>query len=126
VADVFDALSSERTYKDAWSLKEIRDFFEKARGTEFDPEVVDTLFALLDDRDPIFEFLPAPCGEDGAGAGGPEPKPEHAHVGRAQGASEEPVGGGALPRNGQEDLPSEKDASVERIRGVRVRSVRIR
>lgn len=130
VADVFDALSSERTYKDAWSLEEIRDFFEGARGSEFDPEVVDALFALLDDRDPIFEFLPASPGEGSAGgaagAGGPEPKPESGQVARTQGTSKEPVGGGALPRNGQEDLPSEKDASANPIWRVRIRTARIR
>lgn len=41
IADVFDALGSERSYKKAWPLEEIRRFMEEQRGRHFDPRGVD-------------------------------------------------------------------------------------
>ncbi len=41
VVDVFDALTSERPYKRAWSYSEALAEIEKGRGTQFDPDVVD-------------------------------------------------------------------------------------
>ena len=41
IADVFDALMSRRAYKEAWTPAEVRAEFERARGTHFDPELVD-------------------------------------------------------------------------------------
>jgi len=41
VADVFDALSSARPYKKAWSFDEAMDEIKKLRGTHFDPRLVD-------------------------------------------------------------------------------------
>jgi response regulator RpfG family c-di-GMP phosphodiesterase len=41
VADVFDALTSERPYKKAWSLESALAHLEQGRGTHFDPKVVD-------------------------------------------------------------------------------------
>lgn len=49
IADVFDALSCERVYKKAWPLEEVLDYFEKAKGGQFDPVLVDLLFANLDE-----------------------------------------------------------------------------
>jgi response regulator RpfG family c-di-GMP phosphodiesterase len=43
VADVFDALISKRCYKEKWPESEVIDYFLKNRGTQFSPEVVDTL-----------------------------------------------------------------------------------
>ena len=45
VADVFDALSSKRAYKDPFPRQKCFDILEKARGTQFDPDVVDAFFA---------------------------------------------------------------------------------
>ena len=45
VSDVFDALSSERPYKKAFSLEQAFALIGKGRGTQFDPAVVDALFA---------------------------------------------------------------------------------
>ena len=39
VADVFDALSSKRAYKDAWAPEKIRALFEEEAGRHFDPEI---------------------------------------------------------------------------------------
>jgi HD-GYP domain-containing protein (c-di-GMP phosphodiesterase class II) len=43
IADVFDALGSDRVYKEAWPLKKILALFEEEKGKQFDPELV-TLF----------------------------------------------------------------------------------
>lgn len=40
VADVFDALCSERGYKTAWSIKDGLTYIDRAAGTHFDPVVV--------------------------------------------------------------------------------------
>lgn len=40
VADVFDALTSERPYKKAWSLQVALDFLQEGSGTHFDPDCV--------------------------------------------------------------------------------------
>ncbi|MEX3073336.1 HD-GYP domain-containing protein [Vibrio alginolyticus] len=43
VADVFEALLSERPYKKPWSIDDVYELFEKERGHHFDPELVDIL-----------------------------------------------------------------------------------
>ena len=45
VSDVFDALSSERPYKKAFTLEQAFEVIGTGRGTQFDPAVVDALFA---------------------------------------------------------------------------------
>jgi response regulator RpfG family c-di-GMP phosphodiesterase len=47
VADVFDALSAERVYKEAWPLEKIENLFREERGRHFDPDVVDAFFTQL-------------------------------------------------------------------------------
>jgi putative two-component system response regulator len=49
VADVYDALRTERPYKRPWALDRVRAHFEAERGHHFDPVVVDALFACWDD-----------------------------------------------------------------------------
>jgi putative two-component system response regulator len=44
VADVFDALTSERPYKKAWPLQEAVDFLRASAGQHFDPQVVQAFF----------------------------------------------------------------------------------
>ena len=41
LADVFDALISRRTYKEPFSLERARAMIGDARGSHFDPDVVD-------------------------------------------------------------------------------------
>lgn len=41
LADVFDALSSERCYKKAWPDNEVFDYLEKEKGESFEPELVE-------------------------------------------------------------------------------------
>ncbi|MBI2305808.1 MAG: response regulator [Rhodocyclales bacterium] len=45
VADVFDALTSERPYKKAWDLERAAAFLRDNRGSHFDPACVDAFFA---------------------------------------------------------------------------------
>jgi hypothetical protein len=47
IADVFDALGSDRVYKKAWELERILELFRQERGQHFDPDVVDAFFANL-------------------------------------------------------------------------------
>src|SRR5213596_3677843 len=54
VADVFDALVSERPYKKAWPLDEGIEFLKTQRGRHFDPRTVD---AFLADRSRIETVL---------------------------------------------------------------------
>jgi putative two-component system response regulator len=49
VADVLDALLSDRPYRQAMSTEEATAVIEEGRGTQFDPEVVDVLLAHLED-----------------------------------------------------------------------------
>jgi putative two-component system response regulator len=49
VADVFDALTSERTYRPAFSVDDALAHLRDGRGTQFDPAVLDAFFASLDE-----------------------------------------------------------------------------
>ena len=49
VADVFDALVSERPYKAAYAAREAYDIIVEESGTHFDPEVVDAFKAHFDE-----------------------------------------------------------------------------
>jgi len=48
VADVFDALSSRRTYKKAFPLDECFQIMQESRGTHFDPDVLDAFLSVRD------------------------------------------------------------------------------
>lgn len=48
VADVFDALSSKRPYKPAFSREKCFEILEEGRGSHFDPKVLDAFFARSD------------------------------------------------------------------------------
>jgi len=47
LADVFDALSSARMYKEAWEMDRITGLIKEERGRHFDPQVVDAFFEQL-------------------------------------------------------------------------------
>lgn len=49
IADVFDALGSDRVYKQAWPLEKILNLFKEERGQHFDPKLVDVFFDHLDE-----------------------------------------------------------------------------
>jgi putative two-component system response regulator len=47
VCDVFDALTSERPYKRAWSVEDALAEIQKGRGKHFDPNLVDVFVTIL-------------------------------------------------------------------------------
>lgn len=49
LADVFDALGSDRVYKKAWDDGRIFKLFKEERGKHFDPKLVDIFFDNLDE-----------------------------------------------------------------------------
>lgn len=49
IADVFDALSHKRCYKEAWPLEKIVETFKRDAGTHFDPELVAIFLANIDE-----------------------------------------------------------------------------
>ncbi|MFX4236833.1 HD domain-containing phosphohydrolase [Aliarcobacter butzleri] len=49
IADVFDALSSERVYKKAWSIEKILELFDEEKGKHFDPNLVNIFMNNLDE-----------------------------------------------------------------------------
>ena len=48
VADVYDALTSPRVYKEAWDEIKVLKIFEEGAGTQFDPEIVEIFFFCLE------------------------------------------------------------------------------
>ncbi len=49
IADVFDALGSDRVYKKAWDDERIFKLFKEEKGKHFDPKLVDIFFDNLDE-----------------------------------------------------------------------------
>ena len=54
VADVFDALVSERPYKHAWPMDEGVEYLKAQRGKHFDPKSVDAFLGDPTRVDAIF------------------------------------------------------------------------
>jgi response regulator RpfG family c-di-GMP phosphodiesterase len=48
VADVYDALTTERRYKRSYSHEEARDLIVQEKGKQFDPELVEAFIAVED------------------------------------------------------------------------------
>lgn len=48
LADVFDALGSDRVYKKGWDDEKIFNLFREERGEHFDPKLIDIFFDNLD------------------------------------------------------------------------------
>jgi two-component system response regulator RpfG len=49
VADVFDALTSVRPYKQAWAIDQALEFLGAQRGRHFDPQLVDAFLGVRDE-----------------------------------------------------------------------------
>ena len=63
VADVFDALSTERTYKDAIPLEKCFVVMEQNRGAHFDPDVLDAFFRRKSEVKRAFHLFNGPWGD---------------------------------------------------------------
>lgn len=48
IADVFDALMTQRPYKLAWTLQDTLAYIKQRSGSQFDPDCVNAFFAALD------------------------------------------------------------------------------
>ena len=57
VADVYDALCSERCYKKPWPLAEVLELFREERGRQFDPDIVDAFLEHIDEFEAIRQRL---------------------------------------------------------------------
>jgi PAS domain S-box-containing protein len=57
LADVYDALSCERVYKDPWPMEKILELIKKERGSHFDPQLVDLMLDNIDAFKAIGERL---------------------------------------------------------------------
>lgn len=49
IADVFDALTSERPYKNAWSVEKAVEYLDQESGRHFDPELVPLVHKVMDE-----------------------------------------------------------------------------
>jgi response regulator RpfG family c-di-GMP phosphodiesterase len=58
LADVFDALGSDRCYKKAWPLEKILELLQTERGAHFDPVLIDLFFKNMDGFLAIRERFP--------------------------------------------------------------------
>ncbi|MDZ5472008.1 7TM diverse intracellular signaling domain-containing protein [Bacillus sp. 31A1R] len=58
LADVFDALGSDRVYKKAWELDQILNLINEERGKHFDPKLVDVFFENIESLLSIKEKFP--------------------------------------------------------------------
>lgn len=47
VVDVWDALRSDRVYRQAWPDEEVKSYLIEQAGKEFDPEIVETFIRLM-------------------------------------------------------------------------------
>jgi len=48
IADVFDALTSERPYKHAWTIEKAVELLKQESGTSFEPRLVEVFLENLD------------------------------------------------------------------------------
>ena len=62
VADAYDAMSSNRSYRAHMSQEAVREQIVKGRGTQFDPEVADAMLSLIDE-DPDYRLCQADMGQ---------------------------------------------------------------
>jgi len=49
IADVFDALSHKRAYKDSWSIEDVLGYMKDMSGKHFDPRLIDIFFKNIKD-----------------------------------------------------------------------------
>jgi HD-GYP domain-containing protein (c-di-GMP phosphodiesterase class II) len=48
LSDVYDALTSQRIYKDCWPEEKVVSYIREQKGKHFDPELVDVFFSIFD------------------------------------------------------------------------------
>jgi putative two-component system response regulator len=73
ITDVFDALTSERPYKAAWSVDESIAYMRTQAGTHFEPRLLDHFVALVPEIQCIRDRFAEPAADAGAHATVPAP-----------------------------------------------------
>ena len=73
VADVFDALTTARLYKPAWSVDDALREMRSLAGAQFDPEVIGCLLSLVDSRLSSVSELISPPAPQNRAARPPQP-----------------------------------------------------
>ncbi len=58
IADVYDALGSDRVYKKAWSVEKIRGYFEEQKGKQFDPFLTELFFDNIEEIRELRKIYP--------------------------------------------------------------------
>jgi response regulator RpfG family c-di-GMP phosphodiesterase len=58
IADVYDALSCRRVYKEAWDPAQVLETLQSLKGKQFDPDMIDAFFSSLDTIKSIAERYP--------------------------------------------------------------------
>lgn len=95
VCDVFDALRTDRPYREAWPTDRILALMEAGAGTEFDPEIARAFIRMIRQWESRIaevpaEDVPLPLGRSGVGGG------------NRNGGSEGPTGGNGPASTGPE------------------------
>ena len=62
VADVFEALTTDRPYKKAWTRAQAFDYLKENAGSQFDPAVVAAALARRERIEEVFRFCPPAAG----------------------------------------------------------------
>ncbi len=65
VADVYDALTSVRPYKEAWKSERAFEYLDAQRGKHFDPHLVDAFLGISDKVMEVQRDLQDPVLNDG-------------------------------------------------------------
>ena len=58
IANVFDTLGNDRCYRKKWQMEEIKDYIAAQRGLQFEPRLVDILFAHFEEFAAIRQQYP--------------------------------------------------------------------
>ena len=61
VADTFDAMTTERVYREELSLDYTLNEIRKNKGTQFDPDIVDLFLVYSNDKHPSFSSIWTHC-----------------------------------------------------------------
>ena len=56
IADVVDALTHKRVYKEAWSMEKVKEFVSQNSGIKFEPALVDVFLSNVDEFEKIMEL----------------------------------------------------------------------
>lgn len=75
LADVFDALYSDRVYKRAWTKEQVLGYIRDQSGAMFDPQLVDLLLENMDEMEAIKTRLADVVNNDNSCPSGPVPCP---------------------------------------------------